>query len=234
MRLDQKLWLAVLAFMVTTLVLRWRRTRMQEGFNATKVTKSHLIHNILQPGDIVFMSSRVLPLYKPHSYYTIWASAIQSTPWYHVFLVLRDQKLAHFIMDSYDPQLGRPCRNRNPHLQVGHLDMYVSQRAKYSPLYLVLRRPVPVVFDDHIQGLCNALFPWLPLIGLNMVLPVVEDSSRYLHCNSYVGVLLQNMGLLPRTISHPNRTFIPVRLLDTYLPQAGYRSVGTFDVVHDQ
>ncbi len=213
--------LAVIVVVLITAILARRRLAMIPR----PISNTRESNNVLQPGDIVYMSSHDVPLTRLHSYYSIWASAYMGVPWYHVFLVLQGSRVGHFVLRGYTPQLEHVCGNE--FLQVGDLTYYISIRRKYKPAYLVFRRSQPRLFDPHITALCDYQFPFLPLIGINLLYPVIE-TGKYAHCNSYVGLLLQHMKLLPRDIQEPNRTFLPHALIQRFLPMAGYNPIGVF------
>jgi len=213
-------------FLLLTRLLQKRREILQRQYTHIKKTPREFSHN-LRPGDIVFMSSRNFSYTKPITYFTMWASLVMG-PWFHVFVVLKDHRLAHFIPYPYHPQLERYCASRKPYLQVGDIYSFVSKRR--DSLYLVLRRKDPVLFDDHLDCLCEYEFvDSLMTVFLNMIIHVL-DPERHLTCTAYVGILLQNAGFLPQNIRDVNSEFTPNRLITIYLARLDYEIVGVYDI----
>ena len=210
--------------------LCWLRYKRILTINAIPQSNIHLKQflDVLQPGDIVYMSSRYLPFNNTDvsNVYSVVSSALLGTPFYHVFIVLKDKQMVHFVKPSYYPKLNKLCGN----VYVGDIDYYVRERQVNAPLYNVLRRSSqPVVFDDDINHLCNIQFPSFHSIALSMFFPSTLPSDLYAHCNSYVGLLLEKKKLLPR-VQYANQAYVPSRLLHEFLPKAGYTSIGVFNI----
>jgi hypothetical protein len=187
-----------------------------------------LASGAIQPGDIVYMSSRYLDI-GIQSLYALVAAAYMGTPFYHVFVALPDGKMGHFVHDNYRPQLPPGCADgRTPNLQFGSLREYMTFRQAYRPVYRVMRSH-PRDLAPTMLGLCGRVFP-PPLLILASTLGAVRiDPNRYAHCNSYVGMMLERLGLL-KPSPNPHRDYIPSTLLHHHLPKAGFAVASTFTI----
>ena len=178
-----------------------------------------------QPGDVVFMASQNLSFVNPMSYHAIYANLILQTPFYHVFLVLKNGMYAHVISQAYRPRYQQHCND----LYVGTIADFLNARQEYAPLYAVFRRPNnPVFFEPHLSALCGRHFPAIPVLAAGMVFSRI--AQKHVHCNSYVGLLLEHMGLLTPPSAHPQRDYIPSNMIRLYLPRAGYNLVGYYKI----
>lgn len=214
-------WIVFLA----TFLLHRLRVHVIQSIPSQPMSARDFAAQALLPGDIVYMSSKRLSWTNPLSYHAVYAFAALGTPFYHVFVVLRGRRLAHVIGPRYRPRLQKLCSD----LHVGDIEEFTTARQQYQPVYRVLRRRDPRLFDDHLHVLCDRKFPPVPLLALHMMAPVVLPVKKYVHCNSFVGVLLEHMKLLP-PVPDPQTAFIPNRLLNTYLPKAGFRDVGYYTI----
>lgn len=191
----------------------------------------------LKKGDIVYMASTHTPLSNPSNHYAVMAAWWMKQPFYHVFLVLPDRKVGHFVAPNYFPRLTTFCGR----FETGDLAHYIKERSVYDPLYMVFRhRTKELDYTPYLPLMCSlrfAPFPevcWLWLREKIAGRPIPADIA---HCNSYVGILLQYMGLLPPLkstpatsfqSSHSTFTFIPSRMIGEFLPSAGFRVVGIY------
>lgn len=181
---------------------------------------------MLRPGDVVYMASTHFPLDSIGHHYTAFASVYMRQPFYHVFLVLPHQRVGHFVAPGYIPRMKTLCG----HFEGGSLACYLRARQPYRPVYRIFRPPQEIDYEPILrQHMCAYRFDSFPRIAAGILFQWPDAPFRA-HCNSYVGIMLQKMGKLPKHI--PSYKFIPSAMMSTYLPMAGYRIIHD-DVVWD-
>jgi hypothetical protein len=196
----------------------------------------------LRHGDVVYMSSRRMKWDAVGPYYGVLSQNYMGTPFYHVFMVVRGEDgrgldALHFATEGYDACIGRhPSCPENPNVGRGDLGAFLRSLWYYRPLLRVYRRAVPLPCDSFKMGgtdLCRLRFPPLHMVGLTVLFPSLLDPlcpETYANCNSFVGLLLERCGALPRR-RDANSVYIPSRLQREFLPSAGYSLNDTVELM---
>ena len=181
----------------------------------------------MHPGDIVYMCSRKLAWYDA---YVAFLNVTGKTPYFHVFLVLPNYKMAHFVHSNYLPSLTSIC-DAHPESRVRSADLYeyLSSRQSSHPLYKIYRRTTTMTYEAYLSSCENTCH-----VGFAGLWHTLFSSSKKekLHCNSFTGLMLQKIGLLPSALlscsNNLNKEFTPFKMQTKYLGEAGYDCTGIF------
>lgn len=225
----------IFIFMMVALValLRWRRLRMMMNKDIHYIPANCFIEDVLQPGDIVYMASRRLEYHKFSDFYNLVATNYMGTSFYHAFIVMPERRFIHAVHPHYagkGTQMSNMCKDIYGDL----IDTYVRYMQHKEPIYCVYRRDPPMTIDLNNSELCRRRFATYFEIGLHYLCPAcnVETMNDRLHCNSYIGFLMQHAGMIdPVPNGLENAEYTPDRMQNIYLPRAGYHPIGYFSLV---
>ena len=208
------------------------RNRMIDGeIEIAKISNVQSLSKKLQKGDIVYMCSRSLAW---SDFYVAMLNVAASTPYFHVFLVLDKDRMAHFVHKQYDPQGESYCTSHpESYLRTLPLMDFLASRQRLRPLYKIYRRDAPFAAADaadfepflSCEGTC--------FLGFSGILSTLFSSSKtQFHCNSFVGTMLMRMNLLHQgereELKAANSFFTPARMQQVHLPAAGFENVENF------
>lgn len=114
------------------------------------------------------------------------------------------QEIALLIASTRSINLVYNPLNPDSCLRVGSLSEFIVGRQTSKPLYTIYRRDPPVSAGDYVQGIRGIHFPSTLHLIATWVYPALTPITRFMHCNSFVGMFLYHSGFT---------SLIPIRRL---------------------
>ena len=202
------------------------------------------LERMIRHGDIIYLGKQTLPWIQRvvHPF----LSLLLDTPFHHAGIVDRDKQLVHFIRKGYPTTL-RTFAERTSQLQIIPIKSFLQRyHMKHTPIIHILRKndlSHPMDFQSNLLQGIHSLLKDIPSLSfennhlfhiLNYMGWMDTWKRGRIHCNLFLGWLLQRMGYLyQEKSSHSNdfHSFLPFSLEQRLTHESCYTSLGYFRLV---
>jgi hypothetical protein len=185
----------------------------------------------LQNGDILILAKQKLNM--KDLFYHITACNLLNTPYYHIGIVSGDNYV-HFVKKNYYPQFNWYCPNKDNGIQISPLKLFLEKyNEKHRPIIKVLRNEKikEINILEKMTDFCEYQFEakhlsiLLDYYGINSLLKI--EKTDKLHCNSFLGVLLEKIGILPESLNK-SAEYIPNNICKILEEKGKYKVLEKF------
>jgi len=194
-----------------------------------KIKLDKCIH-FLEPGDVVFSCNRKISLMEQYGVFVI--NNLIGNVFFHLILILRDQRFVHFVSESYRPFYD-PYFPDHPDtlVRAGTIQDFFQDSAFRDPVYSVYKKKngKDFYFEDFLDHdfVKDKLYR-LEYLGFRNFLTTKKIGIT---CNSFLPFLLEE--LLPKTQLNINLYYNPKTIIDYVLPYLHYYHAGIYQVIDD-
>lgn len=183
----------------------------------------------LQNGDIIILAKQKLSV--KDLFYHITACNLLNSVYYHIGIV-SNNNYVHFVKNN--KKFNWYCQNKDNGIQISPIKLFLEKyNAKHKPIIKVLRneKVKDINIKDNLSDFCEYQFEakhlsiLLDYYGINSLLKVEKIDK--LHCNSFLGVLLEKIGILPESLNKSS-DYIPNNITKILIEKGEYKVLEKF------
>lgn len=236
--------MSILLFIIIIVILSWIHTYYIHNIKLDQISRNApvvSINNIsksLEPGNIIFLCKRKLPLYQL-SFHPV-LSYMLDTPFHHVGILDSQLNYVHFVRNGLETNR-HTLREGTSQIQSIPIEKFLTYYyEKHRPLIKVYRLKNKITkLDTYMyQGLYQLvkrqiIFEQNHLIHILNYFGLTNSwKNDHINCNLFLGFLFEEMSLLPKS-DNAFREYLPLKLIDKIQDHIGYYCNGIYQLVPD-
>ena len=225
----------LLILILIILYLYLLRSIMIKKILNIKKTDTETFINSLQNGDIIFTCITNYYLEDLYGIHSVLSNMIMNTPFYHVYIVVELDGIKYFLhctKFNFNKKVKKMCNKDFPWFEIDSIKSFLQSIQKYECIFKVFRNSSiknTNIYELALNNFCQYTFIHRIYLFLEYLFNKNFTTST-LHCNSYVGLILEKLNLL-EPISNVNSEYIPSKLINIYLPKARFHEIGVYKLI---
>jgi len=191
---------------------------------AKKISIEKMVAN-LEAGDIIYTCNRRISYIKQYGVFVI--NNLIGNVFFHALMVLKNHEFVHFVHETYKP-FYYSYFNKYPNslFRKHKLETFFKDSDYLDPIYGVFKKRNSQTF--LFEDLIDEKFSRLRYVEIKDMFLNKKSEYPGVTCNSFLGLLLEEKGFLPKAKYNINCYYNPKTLIEYVLPYLNFYKAGVF------